>query len=1029
MGFARVLRLVRHGATTCLLACFVAAAPLCVRAGPSHSLSIAAPVNQQRSLTEHLNRPLKDFAISEYGPREGAPGQVNVIAQTPDGLLWLGCPDGLVRFDGVTFDRPFNTTLPQQNISALWVDPDGSLWVGYTFGGISRLHQSQIYDLSNGLPDNTVYSIVRDTDNTLWATTPKGVYYLSGAKWEQIGSQQGYEGNSYFLSMGLLRDGSLWIDGGTRAWTKKPGKPGFVPVETKKLLASIYDIDDANPSGQAHELIEELSNYFDVHPRFVNSKVIKDSSGSIWSLTSSALDHFRWTSQATNEKSLSSDSLERQGTPYGEAINVLFEDREGNIWAGEIGGLLQFRPSKLRTVESYGKILAPTIAPDMHDGVWIGSSKNDGVISVNGDIETSWPSLHGATSFIASGYGETTWFLSRIAFNTPYKSAGCIHRLKAGKVDCIAYPDDVDPRSAVSMLPDPRGGYIFLSVQGIYRFVNDGWLPGTGIPEMDQALPLRIFSGENSDIWFTYPDNRIAVINNSGVKNYTAANGLSIGAILALSVQHGDVWAAGTNGVEHLLGHHFVPLRTAEPTTFESADGIVQTRQGDLWINASSGLFQIKRSEVVLAEKDPTYKVNVELFDQNDGLLGGTIGFRSGPSLVQSGGRIWAARAQGVSWVDPGKMIRNEIAPVAVVVSIASDGVLHGISPAPRLPPLVHAVRFMYTAASLTRPDKVNFRYRLQGSDPDWITVGDRRATTYTDLRPGTYQFEVEAENEDGVWSVRPAVASFTIPPAFYQTGWFQSLCVAALLFVLWLLFAWRSKRLRARVHSRLEAVHDERDRIARELHDTLMQSMQGLILQIQAWSQDGLDRRHLEMERAANCATAALREGRERILSLRLASSDSPSLLSELRKTVEYWAIRVTSVFDIRVKGESQELQTKAFEEILEIAREAVRNAAIHANACHVLIALEYATDTLTLTVCDDGEGLPAFVLAAGVLPGHWGLVGMKERAEALGAQLSIGNSHEGGAEVKLVCEGKVCFRKAPLRKWRRANLAPNFS
>nr|WP_255481391.1 sensor histidine kinase [Rhodanobacter sp. ANJX3] len=1019
MGFARVLGLVRHASTAWLLACFVTAAPLCVRADPSLQLSIAAPVDLQRSLVEHLNRPLKDFTVTEYGPREGAPGQVNVIAQTSDGLLWLGCPDGLVRFDGVTFDRPFNTTLPQQNISALWVDPDGSLWVGYTFGGISRLHESQISDLSNGLPDNTVYSIVRDADKTLWATTPKGVYYLSGAKWEQIGPQQGYEGNSYFLSMGLLRDGSLWIDGGPHAWMKKPGKPGFVPVEPKKLLASIYNIDDTNKSGKAHDLIEELSNYFEIHPRFVNGKVIEDSSGSIWSLTSDALDHFRWTTQASNEKSLSSDSLARQGTPYGEAINALFEDREGNIWAGEIGGLLQFRPSKLRTVESYGKILAPTIAPDLHGGVWIGSSKNDGVMSVNGDVETPWPSLHGATSFIASGNDETTWLLSRVAFNTPYKSAGCIHRLKEGKIDCIAYPDDVDPRSAVSMLPDPRGGYIFLSIQGIYRFMGNAWLPGTGLPGLAQAPPLRMFSGENGDIWFTYPDNHIAVITKSGVRNYTAANGLSIGAILALSVQHGDVWAAGTKGVEHLLSQQFVPLRSADPTTFASADGIAQTAQGDLWINASSGLFLIKHSELKFTEKDPTHKVSVELFDQNDGLLGGTIGFRSGPSLVQSGGRIWAARAQGVSWVDPGKMIRNEIAPVAVVVSIASDGILHGISPAPRFPALVHAVRFMYTAASLTRPDKVNFRYRLEGSDPDWITVGDRRATTYTDLRPGTYQFEVEAENEDGVWSVRPSVASFTIAPAFYQTGWFKTLCMASLLLALWGLFAWRSKRLRARVHSRLEAVHDERDRIARELHDTLMQSMQGLILQIQAWSQDGLDRRHLEMERAANSATTALREGRERILALRLTSSDKPNLLSELRKAGEYWALRVTSVFDIRVKGEFRELQTKAFEEIVEIAREAIRNAAIHSKACHILVALEYASHALTLTVSDDGEGLPAYVLAAGILPGHWGLVGMKERAKALEAKLSLHNRPQGGAEMKLVVPCKQAYGKEVPSKW----------
>ncbi len=1012
-----------------LLGSVAAPAPLRARADPLKPLSIATPVDAQRSLVEHLNRPLKDFMVIEYGPREGAPGQVNVIAQTPDGLLWLGCPDGLVRFDGVTFDRPFDKTLAQQNISALWVDPDGSLWIGYTFGGTSRLYDGQVTDFSKGLPDNTVYSIARDADNTLWATTPKGVYYLSRAMWKKIGPEHGYEGNSYFLSMGLLRDGTLWIDGEKNAWIKKPGNTVFVNIENEKLFSSIYNIDDASPSGTAHDLIEELSIYFHAHPRFVNRKVIKDSAGSIWALTSDNLDHFRWTAQASNEKSLASDSLERQGTSYGEAINTLFEDREGNIWAGEIGGLIQFRPSKLRTVETYGKILAPTIAPDMHGGVWIGSSKNDGVINVHGDVETLWPSLHGATTFIANGYDETTWFLSRVAFNTPYKSAGCIHRLKAGKVHCIAYPDDVDPRSAVNMVPDPRGGYIFLSVQGIYRFSGDAWLPGSGLPGLVQAPPLRMFSAENGDIWFTYPDNHIAVITKSGVRNYTAANGLSIGAVLALSMQHGDIWAAGTNGVEHLLGQRFVPLHAAGPTTFASADGIAQTPQGDLWINASSGLFEVRRSEVLLTMKDPAHKVNVQLFDQNDGLLGGTIGFRSGPSLVESGGRIWAARAQGVSWVDPAKMMRNEIAPVTEVVSIASDGILHGASPAPQLPPLVHAVRFMYTAASLTRPDKVNFRYRLEGSDPDWITVGDRRATTYTDLRPGTYKFEVQAENEDGVWSVRPAVATFTIAPAFYQTGWFKSLCMAALLLALWLVFAWRSKRLRARVHLRLEAVHDERDRIARELHDTLMQSMQGLILQIQAWSQDGLDRRHMEMERAANSATTALREGRERILALRLASSDKPNLLSELRKAVEYWALRVTSVFDIRVRGESRELQTEAFEEILEIAREAIRNAAMHANACHILVALEYAAHSLTLTVSDDGEGIPACVLAAGVLPGHWGLIGMKERAKALAAQLSVHNRPQGGTEIKLIVPGRQAYGKTLLRKWRKANRTVDFS
>jgi signal transduction histidine kinase len=331
---------------------------------------------------------------------------------------------------------------------------------------------------------------------------------------------------------------------------------------------------------------------------------------------------------------------------------------------------------------------------------------------------------------------------------------------------------------------------------------------------------------------------------------------------------------------------------------------------------------------------------------------------------------------------------------------------------------------------SLSVPERVQFRYRLKGIDATWHSVGTRRAAYYTKLPPGSYDFQVIASNDAGVWNKVGAELPIRIIPAWYQTGWFYSLCAFLVAAALAALYRLRIAQVRTQTGRLLVARLSERERIARDLHDTLLQSLEGLVLQFQA-ARNRLARKQEDGMRAldlAICRTEnAIAESRDAIQDLRPHELCQGDLGQSLQKAgEELAALRPAGhelpSFRVVVEGEPRALSPDTHEEIDRIARELIRNAFNHAAAQRIELEIRYDKSQLRLRLRDDGKGIDPKVLAQSKRPGHWGLPGVRERAQRVGARLAFWSQGGGGTEVELIVPAAAAYGSA--RRWARFRL-----
>lgn len=425
-----------------------------------------------------------------------------------------------------------------------------------------------------------------------------------------------------------------------------------------------------------------------------------------------------------------------------------------------------------------------------------------------------------------------------------------------------------------------------------------------------------------------------------------------------------------------------------------------------------------------MIQRDHGHEVDFERFDAHDGLLGAASQLRPMPSLVLGDdGLLWMATANRINWIDPSRIVRNPVPPPVLVQDLAIGEQRYRPLPGLELPKSTNNLRIDYTALSLGVPERVRFRYRLDGVDSDWQDPGTRRQAFYTNLDPGHYRFRVMAANEDGVWNQQEAQLAFTIPPTFIETLWFKLLCAIAAGLLLWAAYRWRLRQVTNQLRRGLEDRADERERIARALHDTFLQSVQGLMLRVQTLLKrlpPGGDAYQL-VEKILNQADTVLAEGRDQVSGLRTVTRfqhDLPRLFSELGQQLRE---EHAADFALIVTGELAAIKEPAGEHLYHIGREALLNAFRHAGACRIELELGYARDHITLQVRDDGRGIAEEVLAAGELPGHWGLIGMRERAAKIGATLDLWCRPSMGTVVELRAPGAAVYerRRGSLRRW----------
>ena len=948
--------------------------------------------------------------------RDGAPADITGLAQTPDGFLWLSSPQGLFRFDGIRFERyepPGGQTLPSQNISTLATMPDGTLWVGYRFGGATRIAGGRLtsYGPPDGFPTATVSAFARDSAGTLWVGTFAGVLRLVGGAWQHAAADVGLS-NAVVLSMIADRRGAVWLSSADGVYVLPRGERTFTRVRPPLATAGgsgLYEAPDGSVWGtsQVVGLVQLATTTGDVpRPASPNVRAITlgralfiDADTNAWL---AANGHVRWVPlRALGEKHPDAkvQTISDADGLSGTAAIAFLQDREASVWIGTSGGLDRFRPTKMTPLELPARVIGPAAAVGADGTLWVGSAAGPTYrVGADGHVEPATPTF---VTVIARDATGDVWLGGE--FHLWQVRAGAPERVAS-----VTLPAEFSGADVQAIAHDRTGR---LWVSGVRRGVQ--LREGSQWRDFGESLgvahtpAVAIAADTAGPVWLGYTGSRVARVNGDSARLFAAADGLRLGTVMTVYVRGARLWVGGELGIASFDGTRFRTIHAADADGLRGISGIVETATGELWINGVEGVTRIPAEEVRHALADSTHRVRVERFDYHDGIRGTAPQIRPQPSAVEGpDGRIWFVTGGSVFWIDPAHVRRNDRPPPVQVRVVEAGGRTHDGSATVLLPARTTGVRIRYTALGLGVPDRVTFRYRLAGSDTGWQDAGARREASYTNLRPGSYRFRVIAANEDGLWNEAGATAAFTIPPTFAQTRAFLALCALAVGGVIWLLFLWRHRQVTHAMRARFEATLAERTRIAQELHDTLLQGFTGVTIQLYAVQRLLASRpgdAAQTLARALESADATLLDARHAVWEMRSPELDA-STLPQALTAAAHDAVSSAPV-DLRVtmRGEYHRLPRETEIAVLRIGREALTNAVAHASARVVELTLGYEPRGVTLVVRDDGDGFSPRDADGAGRRGHWGLVGMRERAGRVGGTLAVDSEPGRGTHITL--------------------------
>ncbi|NTX37224.1 ATPase [Myxococcus sp. CA033] len=976
-------------------------------------------------------RRIGQFYHSRWTVKDGAPGQVSALAQTPDGFLWMASAAALYSFDGVHFRR-FEPPdgQPFSSIQTLYVAPDGALWVGFIHGTLARLKEGQVtrYGEAQGLPLSQVTSFATDAQGALWASTSlRGVYRLNGSQWERIAEPWGLpaaeqRGRAMFVD----RDGALWLALADKVYhLEKHGRAFRDTGITVKWVSLMSQAPDgtlwvAEPTGAVRPIGLPGGKPYPGAGRLEvqSAGVLFDREGSLWA--TSLGDGVRRIAHPEQWGERRITRLDEAGEPFTERDGLssdytwpIIEDREGNLWVGTSGGLDRFRHSTLVLAEFPRGSHDFAIAAGNDGALWAGTTNRPLMRLRDRTVDTfdiGAPIL--ATHRDRDGQ---VWLaaengLWRIQDDKPLRVA-----------DLPAPP----PAYIHAMTKDAQGTlWAALVGGGLYQLRDGTWTSLEARTELRARERIMAAATDpQGRVWLGQTQELLRV-EGTDVRRFGRADGLELGIVTSLSAGQ-RLWVGGQFGLAHFDGQRFHTLDVEDEEPLRGVSAIVELPDGGLWVHAIPGILHLRADELARVVAEPGRAARCERFDFLDGLPARPTLLRPLPTAVRgTDGRLWFATSNGVVWIDPTRIFRNPLPPPVAIHAVRVDG--QWLTPGPgalSLREQATNIEIDYTALSLSIPERVRFRYRLEGVDTAWQDVGGRREAYYSHLSPGRYRFQVLATNNDGVWNETGAALEFVLPPAFFQTWWFRAVCGAAVAVALWLLYLLRLRQVRARLRRLLEERHLERERIARELHDTLLQGIHGLVLRFQAAAEmvpTGHPAR-VAMEKSLERADQVLVEGRDRVMDLRATTVDPGELSTAFTQLGEELGHERRSALHVVVEGTPVALDPVVRDEVFRIGREALANAFQHAGARRIEVVLTYDFAQLRLRVRDDGRGVEEAFLQAGGKPGHWGLSGMRERAVKLGARLDIRGRENAGTEVELRVPAATAYQDFPRGTWHR--------
>lgn len=960
-----------------------------------------------------LRNVLTDYTFTSWSRKDGLAGPVWAIAQDANGFLWLGTDAALVRFDGAhftTWEGIGGQPLPRLPIRALHVSPTGTLWLGFGGpGGIARIDNRTVstFPFSETDSPGVVTSFLEDRDGTMWASGSTGLFRLNRTQWERVGAEDGLPVDAPVNAL-IDHAGALWVSTFDGLYRRDQAASGrFTRLEPsadpQRSMAFSEDPDGRVWATDSLVGFRALGSGQDLRGAEAGRgyRALHDRDGNLWVAT---IGQGLWRAKRTGDVRAPL-LVERTTVLSGlssDAVRTIFEDRDGNIWAGTTEGVDRLVPHRVVPWTNLG--LVNTIDTTSDGRVWAGTA--DALIPFSRQTDgwtlddTRLP-IRGAIAIRGSAT-DGLWVATSSA----------LYRVVGSRITTVQVPRLPRPLSIEALATDQHGNaWVVTSAGDILRTEGLALKVIDQVPELRAVRTNAALVDRGDRLWVSYASNKIGVVNGQGQFHTFSEAGVGVGPHYDLYEDaSGSIWISGTDGLSRFRDNTFALAGAASGLPAGGVYSIAQDGRGDLWLATPSGILRLAPAEFERAVTTPSYVMRFRTYDTSDGLAGyptATLGDRN--AVKASDGTLWFVTSRGITVADPRRLAPQRPMPfVAIDEALADDVRIDGAE----LPPGTAKVEILFTAPELTSPLKTRFRYRLEGFDPDWIEAGARRSALYTNLSPREYTFRVAVSQDDGRWSETEATWSFTLRPRFYQTWWFPVLVVATVAALVWGAWQVRVRQLRRQ----FALVLGERVRLSRELHDTLLQSLVGVALEFDAVSKS-LDSSpqtaRARVIRIREQVEEYIREARRSIWSLRSPALETGDLIEALQDS----ASRATSGHDVAFSfeqtGERRRLAAQVEHQLLRIGQEAMLNAVRHSAANRITMRLEFDTASVRLRIADDGCGFDTRRGPEGTTD-HYGLTTMAERAQEAGGRLTITSTPGSGTIVEAVVPTSAADERA---------------
>jgi signal transduction histidine kinase/ligand-binding sensor domain-containing protein len=982
------------------------AAPTMPRVVPLLLATIASTFDSGNgfAFADETGKRITQFSHAVWQEKDGLPDErVGAILQTRDGYLWFGTLNGLARFDGVrftVFDSANSNAPLLHRVTSLHESSDGSLWAG-SRNGLTRYRDGHFssFRLPAEIPTGGVRQIVEDKTGRVWARSRSDLMLLRPAGLELVARRV------------------RWID------LRKSGRLRVITTEGVGRIDGESVVIERGPpvvAGQAS-------------PLSVLSDAVEQADGTLWLAAPWGLG--RWGPDGAFQL-----YTRRNGLPDTN-INALCLDAKGTLWVGTQQGLARFEGGHLLTQGTPHPLSAQRIQviyADRDQGVWIGTD-TDGVHQLRDGVFTPLTIQEGLSDdlvlpILQTRRDEALWI----------GTARGLNRVRGGRVETFTIHDGLSDDSIFSLADDPTGVLWVGTGKGVDRFDGRTFRPlaPPGVSPIGDRVTALLVANDGS-LWVGTDSSGVYRHKNGSSLHWTQENGLSDNHIARIHQRpDGSIWIATDRGITrwhegslqvfgtsdglsgaqvrsfHEAGDslwigtygfgltrfragRFKPVPAGLPDDVVYA--ILEDDRGDLWLASNRGVIRVNRDALEALADGGTQKPPFVLYDIGDGMKSSTgVGNCQPAAFKTHDGRFWFPTRRGAVFVDPRQPVNRQAPPTPLVERLLVDGRPLHTSGRIEAAPGRGDLQFEFTAPSFRHPVALRFRYRLDAFDADWQDAGSRRTAQYTKVPPGSYVFRVQALTADGVLSREEARAALALSPHFYETSWFFLICASGAVL---LGFGLHQARLR-RVRGRFRLVLAERSRIAREMHDALDQGFAAITLQLNLCAKlaenPEVPRRSLKqpLDLAGRLLEYARAESKRSISDLRSQALDSGDLVSALSKLTEQFGLGDSLKVGVSVEGRARPLPGAVENNLLRICQEAMANAVRHGQASEVAIGLAFAARSVALKVKDAGRGFDV-ANAVSERDGHFGLMGIRERAQRLGGRFRLESTPGRGTEV----------------------------